>query len=676
MSAQDVGKVRVNFSDLDPSDTQLIEIFDHPVHHKDQPLRPVNVERNIERAQQFGIVPRPARRWPKWADEKKLMWSNWEPDYGKDKFNYAAGASGAVQALKGITAKAGHVHLSEESKKSMDCATGILQGVGTLATTCAPIFGPAAPFLVVGGVSLNLVGGVLDAIFDEEPKANSRQDALGTLNQTVNVLSADVKALSNTVSDIGNKVDKIDANVQRLDGTVRKIASNLDKVTIQVDRLNSRVGKLESSVARIEDVTKHINQELQKTGLRLDRLGQHVGNIERALASVLTKLTELRQGQIDIFLKPDLEDFRVLSDQEQRLLSLIKENATSEAVLEFFDGRISDNLHRYDRLRANFETNLNKLAGCQECGSFAAAATYFHQALAARFQVFDILYITRLHRRQLHSMQVLLEDFDKDLQKYPAIATDIGIKPWLKLQLPHLAEFVQDPVLLRQHPDILEKVQQLQDQLGSASSRKQIQAVQELTKLGRAALPAVPDMLNLLTGSTKLFVGDTNRCLTATDAGLLQLAQCDDPKMNEWQWFYWQDGLRLDHNTSKYGGTCIGRSRRTRGPREGTWAAVLNPGYGFVPCSSGAEFADGYIRLDDDTAGLHLSLRSPEDGEKTVFFGLSNGGWDFSDIWVIGQHEPCAAAVKALKALGTPELSEAAHDPNKNALYKECLAAA
>ena len=646
-------------------------------HATSQTHPPVTIYFRLQvNVRQFGIVPRPASRWPTWTDETKLMWSNWEPDYGKEKFNYAAGASGAVQALKGITARAGHVHLSEESKKSMDCATGILQGVGTLATTCAPIFGPAAPFLVVGGVSLNLVGGVLDAIFDEKPKVDSRQDALGTLNRTVNVLSADVKALTNTVSDIGNKVDKIDANVQRLDGNVRQIASNLDKVTVQVDRLNSRVGKLESSVARIEDVTKHINQELQKTGLRLDRLGQHVGNIERALAKVLTKLTELRQGQIDIFLKPDLEDFRVLSDQEQRLLSLIKENATSEAVLEFFDGRVSDNLHRYDRLRANFETNLNKLVGCQECGSFAAAATYFHQALAARFQVFDILYITRLHRKQLHSMQVLLEDFDLDLQKYPSIAADMGLQPWLKLQLPHLAEFVQDPILLRQHPDILEKLQQLQDRLGSASSHEQVDAVQELTKLGRAALPAVPDMLNLLNGSTKLFVGDTNRCLTASDSGLLQLAQCDDPKMNEWQWFYWQDGFRLDHNTSKYGGTCIGRSRTLRGPREGTWIAVLNPGYGFVPCSLGGDFSGSIIRVDDDTTGRHLQLRSPAAAEKAVFFGLSNEGMDFSDFWLMGQHEPCAAAVKALKAMGSPELSEAATDPKKNAMYTECLAAA
>ncbi|CAE7212356.1 unnamed protein product [Symbiodinium microadriaticum] len=71
---------------------------------------------------------------------------------------------------------------------------------------------------------------------------------------------------------------------------------------------------------------------------------------------------------------------------------------------------------------------------------------------------------------------------------------------------------------------------------------------------------------------------------------------------------------------------------------------------------------------------LKGQLRTPEAGG---FFGLcKEEGWDFSDCWMMGQHEPCAAAVKALKSMGTPELSKAACDPNKNAMYKECLAAA
>ena len=99
-------------------------------------------------------------------------------------------------------------------------------------------------------------------------------------------------------------------------------------------------------------------------------------------------------------------------------------------------------------------------------------------------------------------------------------------------------------------------------------------------------------------------------------------------------------------------------------------AAVLNPGYS----SLGGAFVGGLICLEDATTGLQLQLRTPEAGG---FFGLcKEEGWDFSDCWMMGQHEPCAAAVKALKSMGTPELSKAACDPNKNAMYKECLAAA
>lgn len=582
----------------------------------------------------------------------KLLWGNSKTDFNKDKFDYGKTGDAVVKFGDAIlTATKKKKKVSAEEKRTRDNVAGIFQGAGALISAISPLFGPVAPGFLALGATLSLTGGFFTAAVEEE----KAPDPIQQLKDKTEGIIKDVK-------DLSNRVSGLDTRVTNLDNTVKGLVTSVANLDVEVKNLNVRIGSLETTVtegflnlgSQITNLTNYVQGTMKTLGVHVEDLGKRLENIQEDMAIVLRRLESLQIGQMDNFLRKDREDFRTLQREEQYLIQVVKDKATPKVILEHFGPRFQEHLNRYDRLRSNIKVDVEKLVQCTECSGHAGAAMFFHDALAARCHAFDIVFFTMLHKKQSsYTLEHVLRNLKEDLKEYKDLASRWKLEPWLRLPLPHLGEFVQDPELYKQHPDIMQQLDELRKDLESASTDIQLKAVEKMKKLGRAARSAVPDLLQLLSGPTKIGQkhGAQWLCLTADERGYVKTENCDNPNFNAWQWFYWDKGLRLDNNASRYHGKCLGQGMSS-GAEPGTKAAVMNPNFGLGSCAqlSGEQ--------DQEAAGFQVgdSLYLRGVG-RDVFFGGLGAGLNFDHFWMLRQSEACEAAVGGLEAMGLPEES-------------------
>ena len=431
---------------------------------------------------------------------------------------------------------------------------------------------------------------------------------------------------------------------------------------------------------QINSVSTFIQGSMKKVGLHLENLDQRLGNIEQAMAQMMSQLASLRRGQMDIYLKDDLEDFQILQNMEKKLIQMTKNNASSLRILGYFNPRFQDTLQRSDRLRVNFGTHLQKLVNCVECGGRPAATVFFHDGVAARCYAFDILFITSLHRRQFYTMQDQLDTFEQDLKLYKDLINQLKLGPWIQLSLPHLAEFVQHPELYKEHPHILESLNQVREQLKSPSLEDQHGALRELAKLGRAAFPLANEVLPLLSPNETVISLGSSSSVIADETGQLIVTENkkDYEDMSNAKWYIDRHYLRFANNASKYNGACVGGAVEGWGAEDIPVKAILLPSNDFCAFVQPVDKEMlrgqmfylreprtgkllGYNNSEIDYFGV---FRSPKNVSGELVFDtqdrwreFTSGGDDrkFAFLPISGSF--CVRALEVLKIMGLPEES-------------------